>query len=544
MLSMTSRAGGGLGDGRLRGDDTAPDDPRLTLWRLGSIVALAALLRLSGLANQSLWFDEGTSLNMSDGGSLVQSFLRVWGLNTGGERFQPLYNVVLTAWRASFGDGEWALRSLSALASIGAVVLVFLTARRVFGLAHATWSGIVAACSSFAIFYAQEARPYALLMLLTAAETYCLSPVLLGVRRGEGSRWWITLHSAVVAVGAWGSIFFLLFSAALAAAQLVSFRSPSTWARWWLPAAAGATPALAFYLAGGHAADPAHAIVVTRYGYPVVESVAFVLYGVFAGLTYGPSVVALHGSGRWAEVRAHGLELAVLGVVAIGIALALGRVLSGREGAVRRSRQASAVLVLAAGFALVLALIFAVLTRVTWLPRHSYFLWIPLVLVLPAIRGAGQSAGRIGAVLIVSFLAVNLYSLGKHYFRYDYSKEDYRGVARYVSEQNASGAPSVLVYGHPRLLRYYGDARTSDMTRTPPDQLAGRVRDVTRGASPVLVVLAQKEYWQSRTGGSIGSLMGDVYVIESTVAFQNVTVYRMALREVPSPPRQTRVSPL
>lgn len=154
------------------------------------IIGVAALLRFYRLTNQSFWFDEGTTLNLTDSVDLVENARRLFRLSTGGERFQPLYNLIVPYWRDAFGDGEFSLRSFSALAGIGAVALVVLTAYRVFGPAHAAWTGILAASSSFAVYYSQEARPYALLLFLSSAQVFCLAPVLAGWRPEKPSSWW------------------------------------------------------------------------------------------------------------------------------------------------------------------------------------------------------------------------------------------------------------------------------------------------------------------------------------------------------------------
>ena len=132
------------------------------------IIAVAALLRFYRLANQSFGFDEGTTLDLTNSVDLIENARQLYSLNGGGERFQPLYNLILPYWRYAFGDNEFAIRSFSTLASIGAVTLIALTAYYLFGRTHAIWTGILAASSSFAVYYSQEARalrPVAVLLI-------------------------------------------------------------------------------------------------------------------------------------------------------------------------------------------------------------------------------------------------------------------------------------------------------------------------------------------------------------------------------------------
>ena len=512
------------------------------LWLLVGVVVCAALLRIFRLGHQSLWFDEGTTLDMTDGRSFVENFKRFYHLFTGGERFQPLYNLALPYWRLAFGDSEVALRSFSTLASFGAVVFVTLSAYRLYGGEHATWTAALAATSSFAVFYAQEARPYALLMTLSSAQIFCLTPSLAG-RPDDETRGWRFAHVIVVAIGAFGSIFFCIFSAALAGAQLVVQRRPREWLKWWLPALVAAIPALIFFLGTGQARDPMHSISVARHGFPVAESIIFVVYGVLVGITYGPSVLDLHSNQRWMMLREHLGEILALIVVLAGVTAVLTRVLWKSEGQRSEQRNASLVLLVAPVLVMIPATVLAVMTGVTWLPRHSFYLWAPIVLLVPLVRhvGVGRAAAAkaapkarsVGVWLIVAFIGLNLYSLYKHYFRYDYSKGDYRGVAEYVMAKENAQTPSVLAYGFMRLLRYYGDSQTMDAAVLTGPELVGKVRALTHDAPAVLVILNHEEFWQKQHGADIPTLLRGTYALTDTTAFHTFKVFHFALSGSP-----------
>src|SRR5262245_42886906 len=104
---------------------------RRVLPALLAVMGVAVLLRLFRLTHQSLWFDEGTTLDMSDSVSLVGNLKRFYHLTTGGERFQMLYNLVMPYWRFVFHDSAASLRMFSVLANLGAVAFVVGIARRV-----------------------------------------------------------------------------------------------------------------------------------------------------------------------------------------------------------------------------------------------------------------------------------------------------------------------------------------------------------------------------------------------------------------------------
>jgi hypothetical protein len=141
------------------------------LWPFAALLlALALLPRLFRLGAQSLWLDEGSTWQMtrSDWGAL---FLDMLNPSSG----YPLYHLLLKGWLALAGSSEWALRFPSALAGAAAVVALYLTAREfqrfagdlpgsgLFPLAGA----LLLAGAPFALWYAQEAKVYSLLLLVS-----------------------------------------------------------------------------------------------------------------------------------------------------------------------------------------------------------------------------------------------------------------------------------------------------------------------------------------------------------------------------------------
>ncbi len=61
---------------------------------------------------------------------------------------------------------------------------------------------------------------------------------------------------------------------------------------------------------------------------------------------------------------------------------------------------------------------------------------------------------RIGAGSVVALLALNLVSLNHYYNDEAHRRGDYRGVAKFLREQQP--VPVVLLLGSPTLLEYYG----------------------------------------------------------------------------------------
>ncbi|MEH2294232.1 glycosyltransferase family 39 protein [Nostoc sp.] len=138
------------------------------------IIIISIFLRFCLLQNQSLWFDQGWSLALSDGTTFQENLFQIVNREAG-DKSQPLYYLVLFYWRSAFGDSKFAIRSLSALLGVGSVITIFFTSLRVYGKTHALWSSMILAVSSFSVFYSQDARPYALLIFIASLQIYFFS---------------------------------------------------------------------------------------------------------------------------------------------------------------------------------------------------------------------------------------------------------------------------------------------------------------------------------------------------------------------------------
>jgi mannosyltransferase len=131
------------------------------LWILAAIVLAGAALRFATIASQSYWYDEATTvreLHMSFGGLLHAVAHR--------ESTPPLYYALAWVWAKVFGTGEAGLRSLSALAGVGAIPVAFVCGRDLVSRATGLLAAAFTALSPFLIWYSQEARAYMLLGLL------------------------------------------------------------------------------------------------------------------------------------------------------------------------------------------------------------------------------------------------------------------------------------------------------------------------------------------------------------------------------------------
>jgi mannosyltransferase len=153
-------------------------------WLVGGILALGAVLRFATLSAQSYWFDEAQAaheLHLSFG-SMLSSFNAV-------ETAPPLYFVLGWAWAHVFGNGAFALRSLSAVAGTALVPVAYLCGRELVSRRAGLLAAAFVAVNPFMVWYSQEAREY----MLVAA--FCGASLLFFVRarRDPSSNdiaWW------------------------------------------------------------------------------------------------------------------------------------------------------------------------------------------------------------------------------------------------------------------------------------------------------------------------------------------------------------------
>lgn len=132
-----------------------------------------------------------------------------------------LFHIVLKGWISAFGDGEVTVRLLSAILGVAAVPVVYVLGRRLFGHTAAVAAALLLAVNAFFIAYAQEARSYALLLLLVCASSYLALRLLDGERKAL-----LALAYAVVTALAVGAHVFAVFIVpAHLVAALVAARS-------------------------------------------------------------------------------------------------------------------------------------------------------------------------------------------------------------------------------------------------------------------------------------------------------------------------------
>jgi mannosyltransferase len=143
-------------------------------------MALAALLGVICISCESLWLDEASSYWIArlDGGELLKVAFTL-------DRAMPLYYLLLHAWIA-LGTAEWILRGLSVVFAVASVGAMYRLGRTLFGRTVGFASAALLAINPVLLFFAQEARGYTLVILLTII----CSAALVRAIEDPSFRWW------------------------------------------------------------------------------------------------------------------------------------------------------------------------------------------------------------------------------------------------------------------------------------------------------------------------------------------------------------------
>ena len=291
---------------------------------LAATVVLGAALRFATLGTQSLWADEGFTAKIA-GHSLASAASQVPHT----ESTPPVYYALAWIWAHLFGSSAFALRSLSALFGTATVWAVYWAAIALCTRRVALLAALITAVSPIMVWYSQEARAYALMLLLTV---FALGFFLRSLAEPR-PRWligWAACSAAALATH-----YFAAFPLAVEAAWLlVSLRGRrDLLAALAIPAIVGAAllPLLLYQKA--HVPRPwtsaftvadqlkavAQSFLVGITWTPLTHRLGVVVLGLLAAI----ALVALARGGRPEERRA-GLLLAGLAIVSVGLPFAHG----------------------------------------------------------------------------------------------------------------------------------------------------------------------------------------------------------------------------
>lgn len=155
------------------------------------MLVLAALIRFVGLGSQSFWLDEVVTAEL-----MGKPFGDMLSAIPHSESTPYLYYVLLWPWAQLFGDGEAALRSLSAIFGVATVAAIWAGARELVSARAGLAAAALAALNPFLVWYSQETRAYALLALMSAVSFWCFARAL---GRPRWLAWWALASALALA---------------------------------------------------------------------------------------------------------------------------------------------------------------------------------------------------------------------------------------------------------------------------------------------------------------------------------------------------------
>jgi len=434
---------GSPGAQRAQTSRPAPSDQALQRTILAATI-VAAVLRLFRLGHQSLWIDEQfTRIEAGVPGPIVWRDIM-------DDVHGPLHALAVAAAAAVGGTSEWVLRLPSALAGIAMVPAMAWLAKRWLGrdtVPAAVW---LTAGSPFLVWYSQECRNYAFLMLAVVLATASLLALQDRVTPLRTVR-----YLACALAGALSNLSFLLLvpfhgvlwlapgvtrAARIRALRIVAI----VVALVVLPWVIASVKIWDFTrLSPGRETGAGESALRGQTTYHVA-ALPFAIHTVFMGYSGGPSIRELKRSPMDA-VRAHLPELA-LSTLVFGVLGVLGAMALRRRGKLQHLAWWFGAPALAVSY-------FALQNFKVFNPRYLAVSVPCLLLTLAAaFTDLGPRVRRGFAVAVGSLWAL---ALVRGAFDPAYGREDYRNAMAHVRTEIRPGE-RVIAVGAPQAVEWYG----------------------------------------------------------------------------------------
>jgi uncharacterized membrane protein len=403
---------------------------------------------------RSIWVDEAISIHqahMSLSGMLEN--LRAT------DRHPPLHYLVLWVTVRLFGDGELAVRAPSILASAALIPALFATGRELFDRRTGLVAAAFVTVAPLIVWYGQEARMYALFMLLGALALWAQAKVL----RDGRTRFWVAYAAVTIAL-----LYTHYFSLIPIAIQQIVF-AVAAWKRvqagqpvrrlligtWitWLALLISAAPLASF------AAEQYGHSQAAGMGFGGAPSAAAPLS--FPGSS--ASLYAILSNFVWAIWGYHAnstmLRIAALWPLLMLLSVAL----------LGQRRSASTRVVLALAVGPVLVLLFVGLVKRDLFEVRYFVAAVPMMMLLLARAVAGGPRRRMPALIATGLLGLTLLlGLADQQLNPDNPRDfDFRGALEQVRDEARPGDTVLYAPDYLRdVVGYYSPGvRTEPLSR-------------------------------------------------------------------------------
>ena len=422
------------------------------LQLLGGIVVVAAIARFATLDEQSFWYDEAVTV-----GLLEMNFGDMLDRIPDSESTPPLYYAVAWLWTKLFGTGEIGLRSLSALCGTAFIPVIYAIGARAAGVRVGLVAAALAALNPVLVWYSQEARAYALLVLLAGLSFLFFIRLLTGDPRRRTVVLW-----AVVSALALATHYFAAFLVAIEAV-------------WLLATAANRRP-IGIAVAGLAAVELALLpLLLHQRSLDLADFIDQIPLGYRIARTPKQFLVGFDAPGE------------VIAAIVAGLVVAFAFWLVWSRGD-DRERRAALVGLVVGGTVLVSTTLLA-LIGVDYLDtRNVLVAWPPLALAVAAGLGA-HHAGTAGLAAAGALVVLGAFTVVLVNADATLQRDDWRGVSRALGEPQAEPRAVVVT---PFTAEQTFAVYAPDLELMPAEGTAVREIDY--------VALPRRERTQSRPG--------------------------------------------
>ncbi|HEX3239951.1 MAG TPA: glycosyltransferase family 39 protein [Solirubrobacterales bacterium] len=433
--------------------DVAEERSRV-FWIVVGLTAAGALLRFATLGLQSYHHDEVVTAERILRGDFSQAMDAV-GYS---ESAPPLYYALAWVWTQLTGTGEVGLRSLSALAGAATIPVAFFIGEELRGRRTGLMAAALVAVNPMLLWYSQEARAYALLVLLCALSLlFCLRAVRNGQRR-DLVLWGLASGLAMA------THYFAIFPILVEALVLARRRRAASLPGLGIAAAFGAllAPLAIHQMSYGHA----EWIGNVTLGHRLWETAATFVTGETADIIGRP-------------------ERPALALVPLGLCVAAFALLAWRGAAGERRAARVPLLVGAAAIGVPVLLAIFPAGKDFVLARNMIPALVPLLVVV-AIGLTLPSARRLGQVLAAGLLAYSLAFCLWASFSPDLQRPDWGAVASRLGEPQAPRALVTWTLGEAPLRQELGSGAFMVKGSERLDWMVHEIATVSDGKTPPL----------------------------------------------------------
>jgi mannosyltransferase len=472
-------------------------------------IAVGVVLRYVHLGRQSLWVDEMLTIMNSHIGSPMSATDVARNLQG------PLVSLMMHGW-GSMGSGEAFLRLPFAVAGTLTVVSVFFLARYLMGTWGSLHTTFFVSISPILIWYSQEIRGYAFVILFTVLMTYFLVRWLARPTARDLILYGVFLLAALL------SNLSAAFVAVAHFLYLVVIPSRRKMLGKWIVAVFVVLLVFSPWVREIMVRVHPEKVVAGDTGAPLLGgaelSAAVVPYSFFAysvGYSLGPSLEDLKT--RRMESLADNAHWIVLAAVVFVIPVIIGM------RSLLRTRPGLFLLLLIWMAVPFLATFLLVVRNVrVFTPRYALVAFPPYALLIgQGLSVISRSRFWLFTVIFAGFLGVSIHN---YFSSPAYAKDDARAAATTITEGIREGDVVVGVFTAEPLMHYLGDVAEvkvfgADDLRTPED-MAKRCRSISDGADRVWLSLCRE--WIVDPKGNIRQWFDDNMDLVAVYAFPGV----------------------